>query len=129
MVYAAGAGPQPIHHSQLNAETLSKAIRVCNSPQARSTAATIAQKMKAESGVRQAVSSFHRNHPINDMTCDIISKEPACWSYKKGKKDMKLSDKAALILTERKKIDAKYLKMSVEPHFTSKISRKKRPDC
>ncbi|KAK0127733.1 hypothetical protein ONS96_007247 [Cadophora gregata f. sp. sojae] len=67
--------------------------------------------MKAENGVRAAVRSFHRNVPVPELNCDMVPKHPANWSWKKGKRTLKLSHRAASILVEYKKIKASSLKL------------------
>jgi sterol 3beta-glucosyltransferase len=79
MVASAGAGPKPINHKTLTSDNLTAAGK-------------IAQKMRVEDGVREAVASFHHNLPVHALTCDLVPGEVACWYYKKGKKEVKLSD-------------------------------------
>ncbi|PVH82903.1 glycosyltransferase family 1 protein [Cadophora sp. DSE1049] len=111
MVAAAGAGPRPIDYKSLSIASLSKAIAVCIAPETQIAAQKIAEKMKAENGVRAAVRSFHRNLPIQELNCDMVPKHPANWSWKKGKRTLKLSHRAASILVEHKKIEASSLKL------------------
>lgn len=105
MVAAAGAGPRPINHQALNDDNLAEAIQFCLSSEALKAASEIAQKMKTENGIMEAVDSFHRNLPISDLSCDLTPRQPAVWLFKKGKEQIKLSDKAAFILAKHKKID------------------------
>ncbi|SPJ85725.1 related to sterol glucosyltransferase [Fusarium torulosum] len=100
MVYAAGAGPMPIPQKTLNSQNLSQAIRDCLTPGALAAARGMAEKMRQENGVRQAVDSFHANLPLDKMRCDIIPGLPAAWSYKTGSQHLKLSKAAAEILTD-----------------------------
>jgi sterol 3beta-glucosyltransferase len=111
MIAAAHAGPPPIHNKLLNQENLTEAIQYCLTQEALNAAADISRKMRAENGVVSAVKSFRQNLPIEAMSCDLIPEEPAVWLYSKSKMNLKLSDKAAVILSEHKKIDAKYLKL------------------
>lgn len=115
MIAAARAGPSPIHHKSLNENNLAEAIRYCLMPETVNAAAEISQKMKAENGVQAALRSFHCNLPVEALRCDLLPDEPAVWLYaqSKKKKPLKLSDKAAFILTEHKKIDAKHIKLWV----------------
>jgi len=110
MVANAGAGPNPIPHAELTVDNLSDAIRYCLSQKASDAARDIASKMSSEAGVRAAVQSFHRQLPIEKMTCDVIPSEPAVWSYTKSKRPIKLSRIAAEHLQTTKTIDAKHLK-------------------
>ncbi|CAF3454368.1 unnamed protein product [Fusarium graminearum] len=100
MVHAAGAGPMPIPQKILNSQNLSQAIRDCLTPGALAAARGMAEKMRQENGVRQAVNSFHANLPLDKMRCDIIPGLPAAWSYKLGSQQLKLSKAAAEILTD-----------------------------
>ncbi|PQE27773.1 sterol glucosyltransferase protein [Rutstroemia sp. NJR-2017a BVV2] len=111
MIAAAHAGPPPIHHKLLNQENLTQAIQYCLTEEALNAAADISRKMRAENGVASAVTSFRQNLPIEAMSCDLIPEEPAVWLYSRSKMNLKLSDKAAVILSEQKKIDAKHLKL------------------
>ncbi|KAF5518137.1 Sterol 3-beta-glucosyltransferase UGT80B1 [Colletotrichum aenigma] len=117
MVAIAGAGPKPIPHKQLNAENLSEAIRFCLTPEALAAAGELAAKMRTENGVATAVKSFHANLPLEDLPCDIFPDQPATWEYKRGKKHVKLSKKAAGILLDHLKIGQK----NMSPHDTRSI--------
>jgi hypothetical protein len=111
MVANAGAGPDPIPHTELTVDNLTVAIHYCLSPQAATAAALIADKMSSEVGVRAAVQSFHKGLPLERIRCDVIPSEPAVWSYSKSKKSIKLSKIAAEILISTKSIDSKHLKL------------------
>lgn len=115
MIAANQAGPSPIHHKSLNENNLAEAIRYCLTPKAKNAAAAISRKMKAENGVRAASRSFHCNLPVEALRCDLLPDEPAVWLYTKTKKKepLKLSDKAAFILTEKNKIEAQHFKLWV----------------
>ncbi|KAG4429362.1 hypothetical protein IFR05_015161 [Cadophora sp. M221] len=117
MISTARAGPQPIHHKSLNETNLTQAIQYCLTPEAVSAAQAISHKMKAENGIHTAAQSFHQNLPVDALRCDILPDEPAVWVYAISKSKsrsgtrMKLSDKAAFILNEHKKLDPKNLKL------------------
>lgn len=98
MVATARAGPAPIPFKSLNSENLAQAIRYCLTAEAQDAAAAVAEKMRAESGVKTAIESFHRNLPVENMACDLVPSLPATWSYTKSKKPIKLSGAAAEIL-------------------------------
>jgi UDP:flavonoid glycosyltransferase YjiC (YdhE family) len=104
MVHAAGAGPMPIPQKTLNSQNLSQAIRDCLTPGALAAARGMAEKMRQENGVRQAVNSFHANLPLDKMRCDVIPGLPAAWSYKIGSRHVKLSKAAAEILTDSHRV-------------------------
>jgi len=111
MVAAAGAGPRPLDSKSLDADTLARAIEMLLHPKTVQAAERIAEKMKNENGVKEAVQSFHRNLPFEEMHCDMVPQQPATWYWKKGKRTLKLSHRAASILVEHKKIEASSLKL------------------
>lgn len=110
MVAAAGAGPKPIPYKSLTAESLAEAISFCLTPEAETAALAISAKMKTESGVKAAVQSFHSHLPMEGMQCDFFPDQSAAWTYR-GQKSMKMSKKAAGILTERMKIERADLRL------------------
>lgn len=105
MVAAAGAGPKPIPQKSLTVEALAAAILFCLTPEAADAAQEIAAKMKIESGVKAAVSSFHANLPTRHLECDILKGYPAAWVFKKKGTRIKLSKVAAEILSTHLKIE------------------------
>lgn len=109
MVANAGAGPRPIPHASLSTENLSAAIQFCLTPEAASAAQGIAVKMQAESGVTEAVKSFHRNLPLDRMCCEILGDQVAVWNYKKGKQSLKLSKAVVQTLIENSRIKTESL--------------------
>jgi hypothetical protein len=111
MVAAAGAGPKPIHHKSLTVEKLAEAIRFCLTQDTAKAAATIAAKMRSESGVKTAVASFHSHLPRDDLECDIIKGQPAVWSCSRKGQRLKLSKMAAEILSSHLKVDVGSLEM------------------
>ncbi|KAJ7678184.1 hypothetical protein DFH06DRAFT_567895 [Mycena polygramma] len=117
MVAAAGAGPKPVHHKALDVQNLAEAITFCLTPEAAAAARTIANKMRGESGVKDAVASFHANLPLAGLQCDILPDRPAAWSIEKGKGKMRLSKLAAEVLLRDSAFDPKTLK----PHATKRI--------
>jgi sterol 3beta-glucosyltransferase len=112
MVAAAGAGPQPIPYKTLDSAKLAAAIRICLAPQTASAAGSIAARMKLECGVREAANSFHRNLPLEFMSCDLMEHQNAEWLWHgKNSSVLKLSSRAAFILLKHKNIDAKDLEL------------------
>lgn len=110
MVAAAGAGPSPIHHKNLNAGNLTEALRLCLREETSVAARGIAERMNSESGVRRAVASFHANLPLATMRCQIFPNQPATWVLKKGNKEIRLSKKAAGVLVAESRLNWKDLK-------------------
>lgn len=113
MVAKAGAGPEPIPHAMLDPQNLAEAIQFCLTPDAEAAAKEIANKMKAEAGLSNAVNSFHRNLPLQRMRCSVIPGQPAAWAYTQKKKSLTLSKVAMNILVEYKRIDTKHIKWYV----------------
>lgn len=113
MVAAAGAGPSPIPHKDLNVDTLAEGIRYCLTERATTAASTIAIKMGSEIGVQAAVSSFHRHLPLELLPCDICPGQTAVWSYSTGYRKVKISKLAAAQLIAQNLLDPKKLKMYV----------------
>ncbi len=111
MIAAAKAGPQPIHNKLLTADILADAIQNCLTPQALQAAEKISQRMKVEQGVKKARQSFYDNLPVEVMRCDLLPDQPAVWRYTRPKISLKLSDKAAFILTEQKRLETKHLSL------------------
>ncbi|KAK8151631.1 hypothetical protein BC567DRAFT_300161 [Phyllosticta citribraziliensis] len=115
MVAAAGAGPSPIPHRQLDSRILAEAITYCLTPEASDAAQGIAAKMRAENGVENAVHSFHAHLPLERIPCDLIPNRPAFWLYKKGKTRMKLSKLAAGLVATRLDLNRKHFQ-TYAPH-------------
>ncbi|KAH8587380.1 hypothetical protein B0O99DRAFT_733683 [Bisporella sp. PMI_857] len=105
MVAAAGAGPQPIPYKNLTSQKIAEAIRFSLTPNATIAATEVAVKMRAESGVKTAVESFHKALPQQDLQCDILQGQSATWLYKNGKHGVKLSRLAAQVLSSHLKVD------------------------
>jgi len=109
MVANAGAGPSPIPYKALRVQNLAEAIQYCLTEEALHSATNIASKMRTESGVQTAVDSFHRGLPQELLKCDILEGQSAVWTYKRGRRQIKLSRVAAQILSEHLKLDLKKL--------------------
>jgi hypothetical protein len=117
MVAAAGAGPRPIHHKSLNAKNLADAMKYCLTQEATTAAKMISEKMKAESGVKAAVDSFHANLPLEKMQCDYIHDQPAAWIWIDGDRKSKISKVAAESLLRSSRIEPKNIKLYVNSKF------------
>lgn len=111
MVAASGAGPEPVHHKDLDVRQLADAIAFCLTPHAAAAASELARKMKSESGVKAAVASFHAQLPLERLECDILDDDPAVWKVNKGKKKMRLSKQAAEVLMRSSKLSGSALKL------------------
>lgn len=98
IVARTGAGPTPIPHKQLTVEKLTAAIEMALDDSTRQRAREIAQKMAKESGVRDAVCSFHRQLDLRRLRCAICQTRPAVWHLKHT--EVGLSAFAATVLVE-----------------------------
>ncbi|KAJ5917147.1 hypothetical protein N7466_010701 [Penicillium verhagenii] len=85
IVARAGAGPQPIPHKQLTVDSLSSAIEMALKPSTHEKAQDIENKMKMESGVKDAVRSFHQHLDLESMRCAICTDRPAAWHIRHTK--------------------------------------------
>ena len=113
MVAKAGAGPFPVSHKELDLATLTKAIEMLLAPATKAAAVRIAETMRTENGVAQAVQSFH--HHLPTLTGDLLPGEAAAWTYdskrlsksdrKRFKDGLKLSPRALSVLSNRQKLD------------------------
>ena len=111
MVAAAGAGPAPIPHKSLDVSQLVEAIQYCLTPQAAAAAEKLATQMRSESGVQQAVMSFHSNLPRDMLECHVIKGQPAAWTYSSKRARLRLSKAAAEVLLSHLKVDMRCLEM------------------
>ena len=112
MIASANAGPPPIPHKALNSKNLADAIAFCLTPETARAASDIANRMRDEKGVQQAVASFHRQLPRELIGCDLAPRQPATWLYTRFKRPMKLSNFAVehLCLAQEHKFKRKDLK-------------------
>ncbi|KAF4140443.1 UDP-glucoronosyl and UDP-glucosyl transferase domain-containing protein [Phytophthora infestans] len=70
-VQRAGVGVTPCPIEELTTEKLRVAFKALQSPDMRSRALEIQQKMQRESGADEAVRCFYRHLPVQDMRCDL----------------------------------------------------------
>lgn len=115
MVAAAGAGPRPVHHKQLDKENLTAAIQKLIAPATRDAAKRISETMETENGVKRAVQSFHQHLPKEMLTCDLLPGEPAAWAFdakslrakdkKRFKRGLRISSRALSVLSQHQKLD------------------------
>lgn len=104
MIASRGLGPSPIPYKSLNAQNLASAIEFCLQPSAQAAARDVARQMSNESGVSTAVTSFHRNLPLDGMRCHLLTSEPAIWQLKKAPRTLHLSKLAAEVLIEHHRL-------------------------
>ena len=98
MVANSGAGPEPLPPRKMTAATLAEAIQFLMREETSTAAKAIARRMENEQGVRSAVESFHRHLPLEVMQCDLIPDQPAVWTLKSGRKQVRVSKLAAEVL-------------------------------
>lgn len=110
-IHAAGVGPAPILHKQLDASNLTAAIKFCLTPQAAKAAAHIAEIMRAENGVEAAAASFHRHLSPSALHCDLTPALPAVYELKIASTQIKISASAAEVLLKHERIKPKQLKL------------------
>ncbi|CAD0082687.1 unnamed protein product [Aureobasidium vineae] len=80
----------PLPPRQMTAATLADAIRFLMWEETSAAAKTIARRMSHEQGVQAAVNSFHRHLPLEAMRCDLVPDQPAVWTLKSSRNQVKL---------------------------------------
>ena len=110
MIANAGAGPRPIPHAQFTSQRLAEAIKFCLSDDTITAAGLLRNKILQEHGAQDAVDSFHRHLPVQDMRCDILPDQPAAWNYTRDGKTYRVSKVAAAVLVQHAVVRRKDLK-------------------
>ncbi|KAF6816474.1 sterol glucosyltransferase [Colletotrichum musicola] len=127
VVSNAGAGPGPIPQKELSVDRLVAAIRFCLSPAAQHAVHEVADIMRRERGVDTAVDSFHRNLPAAGLTCDVLSEQPAAWTYETKtpscRKHVKLSNQAVSYLVDAGKLRPADLKALRSREYYTDVKR------
>ncbi|KIO22728.1 glycosyltransferase family 1 protein [Tulasnella calospora MUT 4182] len=120
MVHKAGAGPEPIPQKKLKAERLAGAITYCLTDKARNAAKIMADRIRAEDGLKSGVDSFHSHLPLLNMRCDLDPQRVAVWWSQEHY--LRLSAFAAQIL-----VDAKVMKYeNLLPHRPKEFDTRKK---
>ncbi|KAE8334729.1 hypothetical protein BDV24DRAFT_172028 [Aspergillus arachidicola] len=96
IVAQAGAGPMPVPYKRLTPDRLAAAIFQALEPQTREHAEEIGRNMRLETGVQNAVRSFHGHLDADNLRCFVCSDRPAVWWIRHS--HIKLSTFAASIL-------------------------------
>lgn len=104
MIARTGAGPRPTPYKSLDVAKLTAAIRFCLTPGAVTAAQKIAEQMEFECGVDDAVESFHRHLPLDNMRCNLIPGQVAAWKYQKGENQLHLSSTALQFLVDHRNL-------------------------
>lgn len=93
-----GVGPIPVPYKELTIDRLADAIREALKPPLKRKAREISHRMSRESGLDNAVSSFHRHLPQARMRCALCPARPAVWKVKESR--LVLSAFAMVVLVE-----------------------------
>ncbi|KAJ6104643.1 hypothetical protein N7523_010963 [Penicillium sp. IBT 18751x] len=104
-----GVGPSPIPYKDLTVDKLADAILEALKPASKQKAHEISQIIQRESGVQNAVSSFHRHLPYERMRCALCPSRPAVWCLEEPK--IALSAFATTVLVEAELLDPRALKL------------------
>ncbi|KAJ5681971.1 uncharacterized protein N7477_001911 [Penicillium maclennaniae] len=104
-----GVGPSPIPYKDLTVEKLADAILEALKPASKQKAHEISEIIQRESGVENAVSSFHRHLPYERMRCALCPSRPAVWCLEESK--LALSAFATTVLVEAELLDPNTLKL------------------
>ncbi|KAG7384864.1 hypothetical protein PHYPSEUDO_002179 [Phytophthora pseudosyringae] len=98
-VVKAGVGVKPCPITQLTAEKLREALVGLMDPALRARALDLRDIMRREDGAGEAVRSFYRHLPTQEMFCDLDHERIATrWSVRDH---LKLCDRCAFIMGER----------------------------
>ncbi|RLN36682.1 hypothetical protein BBJ28_00026468 [Nothophytophthora sp. Chile5] len=82
-----GVGVEPCPIAELTAEKLRTAFQDLQSEELRSRARAMQEKMQKENGAEEAVRSFYRHLPVQQMRCDLDHERMATkWSESDGVK-------------------------------------------
>ncbi|KAI5265947.1 UDP-Glycosyltransferase/glycogen phosphorylase [Aureobasidium subglaciale] len=109
MVAKAGAGPDPINHKDLTADSLAGAINKALEPATRERAQDLANSISHEKGTESGAQSFHQFLEVDKMRCSIAPSKAAVWRLKRT--EVRLSALAATTLATEGLLDFKDLKL------------------
>ena len=112
MIANAKAGPLPIPYRELTGTKLAEAVQFCLTAEAKCAVKIIADRIRSENGVRQAVAFFHSQLPREKMQCEILPQQSATWLYTRCKRPLRLSNLAVehLYRDPNIKVKQKHLK-------------------
>ncbi|OIW26165.1 UDP-Glycosyltransferase/glycogen phosphorylase [Coniochaeta ligniaria NRRL 30616] len=96
MIHRAGAGPEPIPNTKLNAENLAAAISEALKPETQARARELGARIKEEQGADVGGKSFHQWLKVEDMRCSVAPSRVAVWRVRRTK--TRLSALAAAVL-------------------------------
>ncbi|WWC93206.1 hypothetical protein V866_000039 [Kwoniella sp. B9012] len=115
-IHARSAGPLPIPYKHLNVENLTEAILFVLTPRAQVAAAEMGRQIRAETGEKRGVDSFHKHLPLLNMRCDVDPTRVAIWWS--DQYCLKLSGASAGLLAKEDKLDLK--KLAPHPELSEK---------
>lgn len=98
IVGRSGAGPRAVPYKELTIQKLANAIKKALEERTKARANEIGEQMRNESGVENAVHSFHRHLDVGKLRCAIVANKPAVWRIRHSKTT--LSAVAAAVLVE-----------------------------
>ncbi|KAF2758716.1 UDP-Glycosyltransferase/glycogen phosphorylase [Pseudovirgaria hyperparasitica] len=109
MVARAGAGPDPIHHKDLNADNLAAAINKCLEPASLERANELSEKIATEKGTDKGAQYFHQMLALDNMRCSLAPHRIGAWRVKRTA--VRLSTLAATVLIQEKELTFDELKL------------------
>ncbi|QDS71101.1 hypothetical protein FKW77_009183 [Venturia effusa] len=109
MVNRAGAGPPPVPHKDLTADSLAAGILECIKPSSQEKAKIMALKISKEKGTDTGAQSFHQMLDVDKLRCSILPEQAAVWRVKRTQ--IRLSALAAYVLAEKSVISFADLKL------------------
>ncbi|TKA80691.1 hypothetical protein B0A55_03687 [Friedmanniomyces simplex] len=109
MVARAGAGPDPLPHKELTADSLAEAIKFCLRPESQERAQELADKIASESGSNVGAQTFHQFLDVDKMRCNVSPTRTAAWRLKRTQ--LRLSAMAACTLANEGLLDFNDIKL------------------
>ncbi|KAI9779475.1 MAG: hypothetical protein M1816_003501 [Peltula sp. TS41687] len=109
MIARAGAGPEPIPHKSLTADSLAMALLEALKPSAQQKAAELGAKIGKELGAESGAKSFHDRLNVDSLRCNLLPNRVAVWRVKRTK--VRLSALAAAVLGQEGLLDFHDLKL------------------
>lgn len=109
MVSKAGAGPDPIPHKELTADSLAEAIMTALKPESLERANELSESISHEKGSEQGAQTFHQFLDVDELRCTLAPSRVAVWRLKRT--DVRLSALAATVLGNEGLLDFKDLKL------------------
>lgn len=104
-----GVGPSPIPYKNLTMDKLANAISEALKPSSRQKAHEVSEIIQRETGVENAISSFHRHLPYERMRCTLCPSRSAVWYLEESK--LTLSAFATTVLVEAGLLDPHIIKL------------------